>query len=251
MPLKVFITGGTSGIGLELAKLYAREGHLVGLCGRDLSKLPDEITQTYPNIQAYRCDVTRRQDLKEAVQAFAGNKLHVMIANAGISVGRKTRRPDFDRSRLVIETNIFGVIHAFEAALELMLPQRQGHLVAISSVAGLVGLPGSSAYSASKAFVLKLCESYAIDLGPEGIRTSCICPGFIRTPLTDKNDHSMPFLLPAERGAAKIKRAIDRGKTLYIFPWPMQIVMVVLEKMPRFLYRFLMRFSFLNYSRRS
>ena len=122
MPLKVFITGGTSGIGLALATLYAEEGHSVGLCGEASPKLPGHISRGYPNISTYECDVTDREALKNRIREFAGDKLHVMIANAGISVGKKTKRPNFDQSHRVMETNVFGVLNAFEAGPRVHAP---------------------------------------------------------------------------------------------------------------------------------
>ena len=220
----------------------------MGICGRDLSKIPKDVREL-SSIESYQCDVTDRKELHRVIKNFSQGKLHIAIANAGISMGKKSRKPDFEASQRIFQTNVFGVLHTFEVALELMILQKQGQLVATSSVAAMVGLPGAGAYSASKAAVLKLCESYAIDLRDQGISVTCICPGFIKTPLTDKNNHSMPFLLSAEEGARRIKRAIDQKKALYIFPWPMKIVMTVLERMPRYLYRLLMRLPFFNYSR--
>ncbi len=248
MPLRVFITGGTTGMGLELAKLYAKEGHLVGICGRDLSKIPKEVCEL-SSIKSYRCDVTDRKELHRIIRNFSQGKLHIVIANAGIGMGKKSRKPDFEISSRVFQINVLGVLHTFEIALELMIPQKQGQLVAISSVAAMVGLPGAGAYSASKAAILKLCESYTIDLRKQSIFVTCICPGFIKTPLTDKNTHSMPFLLPVGEGARRIKKAIDKKKALYIFPWPMKIIITILEIMPRCLYRLLMQLSLFNYSR--
>ena len=248
MPLNIFITGGTTGIGLKLTELYLQEGHRVGICGRNLTKLSSTFLKQ-SSLKAYQCDVTDREELHRVVKAFSQGNLDMAIANAGISMGKKTCRPDFKLSRQVLETNIFGVLHVFEAALPIMLSKRKGQLVALSSVAAMVGLPGGGAYSASKAAIFKLCESYAIDLRNENIHITCICPGFIKTPLTEKNNHPMPFLLSVEDGAKRIKKAIDQKKVIYIFPWPMKIVMTVLEKIPRSLYRFLMRSSFFNYTR--
>lgn len=239
--MKVFITGGTTGIGLELSKLYLIQGWDVAVCGRDLTKYPEEIKDKYKNLSLYQVDVTKREELIKAVSEFAGVKgLDLMIASAGRSVGSKSALPDFKVSYEVIGTNILGVMYSFEAALSSMLPKKSGHLVAIASVAGMVGLPGAASYSASKAAVLKLCESYSMDLRNHGIDVSAIAPGFIDTPLTQKNDHRMPFLMSAELGAEKIKKAIDRKKVLYIFPLPMKILIYILEKMPRFIYRKIM-----------
>jgi len=173
----------------------------------------------------------------------------MMIANAGRSHGSKSKTPNFQTSRDIMDTNVIGVLNAFEKAVEYMMKQKNGHLVAIASVAGLVGLPGASAYSASKAAVLKLCESYALDFPKLGIDVSAIAPGFIDTPLTRKNDHPMPFLMPVEKAGKLIMRAIEKKKVYYIFPWQMKCVILIIEKMPRFLYRKIMNIKLINYSR--
>lgn len=240
--MNVFITGGTTGIGLALATLYLTEGHRVGLCGRNLSKLPTALREQYATLYPYQVDVTDRKALKQAVRDFAANQgLDLMIANAGRSHGVKSRIPNFEVSIDVIQVNVLGVVHAFEAALEFMLPQKGGHLAAVASVAGFLGLPGAGAYCASKAAVITLCESLTLDLKPEGIDVTTICPGFIDTPLTRQNTHAMPFLLSADEGARRIKQALDQRKVLYIFPLPMRIIVLLLKTMPRWLYRMIMR----------
>lgn len=249
MTKKIFITGGTTGIGLELAKAYAREGAQVGICGRDLSKLPPNFNSDFPNIKAYAIDVAQPEPLIAAVNDFAPDGLDIMIANAGIGVGSKKRDPNFAAFRKVFAVNVDGVINAFEAAYPKMRDNHRGHLVAVASVAGFVGLPGNGAYSGSKAAVIKLCESLQLDLKNTGIDVTCICPGFIDTPLTQKNDHPMPFLLPIEKGVSLIKSAIDHKKKLFLFPLPMKLVITILDKMPRWLYRLVMSFKFANYSK--
>lgn len=251
MTKKVFITGGTTGIGWELAKAYARDGYTVGVCGRDPSKLPANYQQDFPSVKAYAIDVVEPEPLIAAVNDFAPEGLDVMIANAGIGVGSKKRDPNFAAQRRVFAVNVGGVINAFEAAFPKMLAKKSGQLVAVASVAGFVGLPGNGAYSGSKAAVIKLCESMQLDMRGTGIDVTCICPGFIDTPLTQKNDHPMPFLMPAHKGAQMIKNAIDNKTKLFLFPLPMKIVMTILDKMPRALYRFVMSFKFADYSKES
>ncbi len=245
--MKIFITGGTSGIGLALALLYLKRGEKVGLCGRDLSKV-SELINTYPQLKTYQVDVLDREELLKAIADFGDGSLDMMIACAGRSHGKKTKTPDFEASRNIIEINTLGVLNTFEGALAQMLPRKKGHLVAIASVAGLVGLPGASAYSASKSAVIKLCESYQLDLKEWGIDVTTVCPGFVDTPLTRKNNHAMPFLMPVEEGARRIARALDQKKALFIFPWQMKFVITLLEKMPRSWYRCIMGMKIFNYS---
>jgi short-subunit dehydrogenase len=172
----------------------------------------------------------------------------MIIANAGRSVGAKSKTPQFSVANDIIDINVKGVLNTFEAALELMMPKKKGHLVATASVAGFMGLPGAGAYSASKAAVLKLCESYSLDLKRYGINVSAIAPGFIDTPLTKQNNHKMPFLMSSEKAAKLIKRALEKKKVLYVFPLRMKIIVAILEKMPRSWYRKLMGLKMLNYS---
>ncbi len=246
--MNIFITGGTTGIGLSLAELYLKEGHRVGICGRNLSKFPSEIKNKYKQLSLYEVNVTDRDQLFKAVNDFSCGHLDIMIANAGRSVGAKSKTPNFAVACEVIDINVKGVLHAFDVALTLMLPKKKGHLVATASVAGFVGLPGASSYSASKAAVLKLCESYSLDLKNHGIDVTAIAPGFVDTPLTQKNNHKMPFMMSSSRAAELIKRAISKKRVLYIFPWQMKIVITILDKMPRCLYRFIMNLKMLNYS---
>jgi short-subunit dehydrogenase len=243
--LKIFITGGTTGIGFALAKEYLKAGHVVGVCGRDLSKLDKEYAH---KIKSYQVDVLNLKDLKKAVDDFSGGKLDIMIANAGVSSGKTPNIPDFNITREVFTINTLGVINAFEAGMNNMLPNKSGHLVAVASIAGMVGLPWSGAYSASKAAVLKLCESYSVGFKKYGVNVTAIAPGFIDTPLTRKNRFKMPFLMPVEKASIKIKRALDKKKSLFIFPWQMNMLMTILEKMPRRLYRFLMGLNLVTYS---
>jgi short-subunit dehydrogenase len=246
--VNIFITGGTTGIGLAVARLYLEDGHRVGICARDLSKFPSEIRNKYKQLVCYEVDVTNRESLYEAIRDFAPIELDMVFANAGRSVGAKSKTPQFSVANDIIDINVKGVLNTFDIALEIMLPRKKGHLVATASVAGFMGLPGAGAYSASKAAVLKLCESYSLDLKRCGINVTAIAPGFIDTPLTQKNNHKMPFLMSSDKAARLIKRALEKKKVLYVFPFRMKIVVTILDKMPRSLYRLIMNLKMFNYS---
>lgn len=243
--MRIFITGGSTGIGMYLARLYLKEGHEVGVCARSQEKFDRSFADLDPeerkHLQFFSVEVTEREKMLQCIQKFSQAGLDLIIANAGISMGQKSAVPDFLRARAVIETNVLGVLNTFEGALPLFMKQKGGHLVAIASVAGLAGFPGTAAYSASKSAVITLCETFSIDLHQYGITTSCICPGFIDTPLTQSNTHAMPFLLSLETGARLIKRAIDQKKEFYAFPWQMKILTGILYHLPRTCYRKLMR----------
>ena len=251
----IFITGGTTGLGWALAQHYVQAGYAVAICGRDTTKLPANFKLDYPSIIFYQADVTDKLSLQTAVHDFIkqhNGRLDIMLANAGRSTGSKQQMPDFNTLQNIIDINLNGVVNAFAIATELFLKQSgniKGHLVAIGSVAGLVGLPGAAAYSCSKAAVLTLCESLAIDFPKYGIDVTAIAPGFIDTPLTQQNDHKMPFIISADKAAGLIKTAIDQRKPLYIFPFRMRLFITFAALLPRSWYRALMRLKIFNYSR--
>ena len=216
----VFITGGTTGIGMELAKLYAGKGWKVGVCGREKAKFDESFSIPNDNVSFYAVDVANRDQLKAAIADFSKSiGLDLLIANAGIGYKFKTKVPDFEWSYKMVHVNLLGVMYAFEAALDVMIPRSKGQLVAISSIAGYNGLPGVSAYSATKAAVQKLCESLHLDMKQFNIDVTTICPGFVETPLTSNNQHAMPFLVKAPRAAYLISRAIEKKKMVYAFPF--------------------------------
>lgn len=246
-PMNIFITGGTSGIGLDLAKRYLAEGHRVGVCGRSLERFRANCSDE--RLLFFKADVANKNEIQKAIADFSvGNGLDILIANAGIPTGHKNHLPDFESGREVIQINLIGVLNTFEAGFRIMIEQRRGHLVAMGSCAGFNGLPGSSAYSASKAAVTIFCESLSIDLKSYGIDVTSICPGFIKTPLTDINPHPMPFLMPVEKAGALIKKAIEKKKIIYIFPWQMHFLVKLVRLLPRSLYVKLMRLKCFNYS---
>jgi short-subunit dehydrogenase len=246
----VFITGGTTGIGMELARIYVNLGWKVGVCGRERAKYEQSFALLKDSVAFYQVDVSNREELKAAIADFSKSiGLDLLIASAGIGYKFKTKVPDFDYSYKMVGINFLGVMHAFEAALDVMIPRGKGHLVAISSIAGYNGLPGVSAYSATKAAVIKYCESLHIDLRQFNINVTTICPGFVDTPLTQSNQHSMPFLVSAPKAAQLIAGAIEKKKMFYAFPFFFASIVKLLSILPRTWYRLLMRNKKLNYSK--
>ena len=246
----VFITGGTTGIGLELAKIYVNKGWRVGVCGRDRSKFEENFNKNSQNVIFYQVDVSSRDEIKAGILNFSQvSGVDLVIANAGVSYNSKTKVPDFDWSYKMVHINLLGVMYTFEAALDLMIPRGKGHIVAISSIAGYNGLPGVSAYSATKAAVQKYCESLHLDLKQFNIHVTAICPGFVETPLTAKNPHSMPFIVKAPKAAELIVRAIEKKKMVYAFPFLLAGIVRFLGILPRTWYRAFMKIKYFNYSR--
>lgn len=242
----VFITGASSGLGLELAKLYKSKGFRVGICARRKDVL-DGLSKEY-GLEAFVVDVRVRDQLLQAIQTFSESGLDIVIANAGKSYENKTRLPNFNTARELVEINLNGVLNTFEAALEVMLKQRSGQLVAISSIAALNGLPGVSAYSATKAAVGKLCESLSLDLKRENISVTCVYPGFIDTPLTQKNPHPMPSMISVEQAANEVYKGVESRKLRVFFPFKFTLMVRILSVMPRRIYSKIMSMKRFNYS---
>jgi len=244
----VFITGGTTGLGFAMAKFYFDAGWRVAVASRNRSHFDDNFTGDYANISYFELDVTNRDNVKECISSFSKYGLDLVIANAGIGYAHKTTTPNFDYANKVLDVNIYGVQNTFEAALEYMIPKKSGHIVAVSSVAGFNGLPGVSAYSGSKACVKMICESLYLDLKRFDVDVTCICPGFVDTPLTRKNPHPMPFLMQADEAARRIGNAIEKKKMVYSFPFLFSTAVKILGMLPRPLYAKMMSSKRINYS---
>ncbi len=166
----------------------------------------------------------------------------IVIANAGISRGTLTEHAaDAIAFREIVDVNVTGLMHTFAPFVAAMRSAGHGALVGIASVAGLRGLPGASAYSASKAAAITYLESLRVELAGSGVAVVTICPGYIATPMTAGNPYRMPFLISAERAATLIARAIARRRRFYVLPWPMALVGRVLRVLPRPLYERLFR----------
>lgn len=244
---KVFLTGASSGLGQALAREYAARGAILGLVGRREAALR-EFAASLPNpnaVRVYAADVRDADAMAVAAQDFLAHFgcPDIVVANAGVSVGTVAgEREDLAAFRLVMDTNWFGVLTTFQPFLQPMRDAERGTggwrgtLVGIASVAGVRGLPGGGAYSASKSAVIKLLESLRLEQAHEKIRVVTIAPGYIRTPMTSHNPYRMPFLMDAEVFAQKAVRRIAAGSRFAVIPWQMGVVASLLHLMPRWLY---------------
>jgi NAD(P)-dependent dehydrogenase (short-subunit alcohol dehydrogenase family) len=234
---KVFLTGASSGIGEALAHRYAAQGATLGLFARRQSELERVASTLVPaTVATYAGDVRDPLALAAAGADFVERfgTPDIVIGNAGVSRGTLTAEvadlPDF---RAVFETNVLGLVHTFQPFLAAMRNERRGVLAGVASVAGFRGLPGSGAYSASKAAAIAYLESLRVELVGSGIRVVTICPGFVATPMTARNPYAMPFLLAPDKAARLIHAAIARRQRFYVLPWQMAWVGRVLTVMPR------------------
>lgn len=161
----------------------------------------------------------------------------IVIANAGVSRGTSTEHADdLATFRDVLDTNVLGLVNTFQPFVAPMRVARRGTLVGIASIAGFRGLPGSGAYSASKAAAITYLESLRVELHGSGVRVVTVCPGYIATPMTAHNPYPMPFLMHPDAAARSIARAIARRKRFHVLPWPMALTGRIFRALPRPLY---------------
>jgi NAD(P)-dependent dehydrogenase (short-subunit alcohol dehydrogenase family) len=161
----------------------------------------------------------------------------LVIANAGVSHGTLTEHAgDVDVFRQILEVNVTGMVNTFHPFVAPMRQAGRGTLAGVASVAGYRGLPGAGAYSASKAAAIRYLESLRVEMHGTGVRVATVCPGYIATPMTEKNPYPMPFILTAEEFARRFARALDAGRDYAVIPWQMGLVAKLLAVLPNALY---------------
>jgi NAD(P)-dependent dehydrogenase (short-subunit alcohol dehydrogenase family) len=188
---------------------------------------------------SYQVDVTEASPLQSAARDFVERfgVPDIVIANAGVSMGTASAlSEDLATFRRVMDTNVFGMAATFQPFVALMRERASGILAGVSSVAGFRGLPGSSAYSASKAAAIAYLESLRVELYGSGVSVVTICPGYVSTPMTAVNRYRMPFIIGADDAAQCIARAIAQKRRLAVVPWQMALASRVLRVLPAWLY---------------
>jgi len=238
-PQRIIITGASAGIGAALARLYGAQGAALGLIARRESELRKIAAEISTPCEVYPLDVRDGAAVARAGQHFLAKHgdPDIVIANAGVSVGTLTDfAEDTQVFRDVVDTNVIGMVNTFQPFVGRMKESGSGALVGIASVAGYRGLPGSAAYSASKAAAITYLESLRVELRASRVDVITICPGFVATAMTVKNPYRMPFLMTPEAAAAKIARLIASGTPYAVIPWQMAIAARVLRLLPNALY---------------
>ncbi len=238
-PRIAWITGAGKGIGRALALRLARDGWMVAASARTASDL-DELAASAPAgaVHPFALDVT---DLP-ATQAVVGEierrlgALDLVVLNAGTYVPTDVAPFNPGSFRAQFEVNVMGVVHGLSAIMPVFVARRRGHIAVVSSVAGYRGLPAAAAYGATKAALINMCESMKTELEPHGVAVSVICPGFVKTPLTDKNAFPMPFLIDADAAADYIVRGLAAGKFEIAFPPLFALIMKTLRILPNALF---------------
>ncbi len=194
-------------------------------------------TQGLPpeRVSIYQADVADVDSIAGAGAACIASQglPDVVLACAGISVGMDTaERSDLDVMRDTFATNNTGLAATFHPFVRRMRQRGSGTLVGLASVAAIRGLPGHGAYCASKAGVVAFCESLRCELRGTGVRVVTLLPGYIATPLTAKNPYSMPFLMPADKFAARAFKVVTAGRSYCVIPWQMGAVAKLMRLLP-------------------
>lgn len=220
------VTGASSGIGWALAKALAAEGCRVGLVARREEPLRQLAAEIGEVARVAVADVRQEQSMTDAVAAIRAAFGPVDLAFANAGVGKPTLLDPVNVADVedMFRVNVLGMVHTFAAVLPDMLARKTGRVVAISSIAGYRGLPGESAYCASKAAVNSYMDGLRIHLRGTGVFATTICPGFVHTPMTAMNTFHMPGVMSAEEAARRIVRAVKKGRKTYSFPWRLALL---------------------------
>jgi short-subunit dehydrogenase len=242
VPRLIFITGASSGIGQALAWRYYQADYSLALAARRTDEIQIWAQGCGLDASRYRvygADVGITESIVAATRQCLEDQgvPDVVIANAGVSIGIDSAvREDLDVLARTFAINNVGLAATFHAFIDPMSRRGSGALVGIGSVAGIRGLPGHGAYCASKSGVISYCESLRGELRHAGVKVVTICPGYIDTPLTQKNRYSMPFLMQPEVFADKAYAAIDVGASYRVIPWQMGWVAKGLRLLPNVLF---------------
>ena len=237
---KIWITGASSGIGKALAEKFASEGWTVAASARR-KEILDEMS-SHENIFSYPLDVTNQDQIKISFEKIIEdfNGLDLCVFSSGTYDPKLEQEINVKQNKFVMETNFFGVLYCINAVENYFKNKKNGHISIVSSVAAYRGLPNSSGYGPSKAALTNLTESLYFDFKKHNVRISLVSPGFIKTPLTDKNEFPMPFIKSPEFAAEKMFNGLTKSKAFEIhFPKALTILLKIFRVLPYKIYLFL------------
>ena len=238
------ITGGGSGIGRAIALKYAKHGHIVCISGRNLDRLQavqTEATDLLGKIHIFTEDVTNIENVRQVYQTICQTigSPDMVFLNAGHSVHAPIKKFDINLYREICDINYMGVVNGLEPVLKDMMTRKSGHILITGSVAGYRGLPMATPYCATKAAVNNLTEGLTTEAKQYNIKVQLISPGFIKTPMTDKNKFPMPFLTTPTKIADYIYIKAETNTHEIIYPRFFGLIMRFYRLLPNSIIQYL------------
>ncbi|MDA8548059.1 SDR family NAD(P)-dependent oxidoreductase [Candidatus Pelagibacter bacterium] len=234
----IWITGGSTGIGKALAVKFASKGWNVAVSARR-EELLNELSDQYENISAFPLDVTDKQKCAEVFDQIKKKyeDIDICFFSTGTWNPKKEKEIDVEQIVEVFKINFFGTVNTIKAVEQYFRDRKKGTITIVSSIAGYRGLPNSTGYGPSKSALNNLAESLYFDFKRFGVRVCLVSPGFIKTPMTDKNDFKMPFIKTTDYAANKIYDGLINKNVFEIhFPKSLTIILKILSFLPSKLY---------------
>ena len=232
----ILLTGASSGIGYQLAKDLCNEGAQLALLSRRtdlLQALARELTNK-TKINYYKCDVTIKSEVQETISKIKNDfgKIDIAILNSGVGFRSSVLEYKSDAAEKTFNTNVLGAVYCIEQLLPEFISEKRGVIVGVSSLGDGKGFPKSGFYSASKAALTIILESLRVELKNYNVKVITVKPGFVKTPMTDKNEFDMPFLMGVQKGSKIIIEGLKKDKRIIEFPWQITIGAKILRIMP-------------------
>ena len=234
----IWITGASTGIGKALAIKFAENGWNVAASARRESLLK-ELNNINENIHSYPLDVTKIDDCKSIAQQIIKKlgQIDICVFGTGMHDPKSEKEFNLEKIRKIMEVNFFGTMNSINSIYDYFSDIKRGQISIISSVAGYRGLPAAGAYCSSKSALTSFAESLYFDMKRKNVKVSIISPGFIKTPMTDQNDFTMPMLKSAEYAADKIYLGLLKKDGFEVhFPKTFTYLMKIIQILPNWLY---------------
>lgn len=230
-PRTIWVTGASSGIGEALVKLLDSNGHCVIATARNADKL-NALTSQGVNITPLVADLCNDKDLLRIKEFFKGRHVDIAVINAGSCEYMQDGNLDVSSLRRVYEINFFAAAQSIQAVLPALKNTERGHIIGVSSMSVYLPFSKASYYASSKAALSSYLNCLAVDIYPDNIDVSVVYPGFVKTPLTDKNNFPMPFIISAEKAAEYFLTVIEKRPRVYAFPKNMDYLLKFFQKIP-------------------